>query len=350
MSDSDIGMGRRMLTLQMKGVSRRLGLRAALVTIGAVVLASLVGVVALTLGETDLSVPEVISALLGAGDSRTRLVVIDWRLPRVLAALLLGGALGIAGAIFQSLTRNPLGSPDIIGFDAGAYTGALVVFTTMASGAVQVAVGSLLGGLATAVLVYLLAFRRGFHGFRLIIVGIGLASMLASLNTWIILNADLDVALLASAWGAGSLNAITWEQVSVAAAFLVPIAVAAGVLADRMHLLELGDDTAAGLGLRITRIRVLLVIVGVGLAATVTSVAGPIAFVALAAPQIARRMTRSAGVTLTASAAVGALVLVASDVIAQRLFAPSQLPVGLVTVCLGGVYLIWLLIQEARSR
>jgi iron complex transport system permease protein len=343
-------MGRRMVTLQTAQISRRLGLRATLVTVGVAVTALIVGVIALTLGETVISVPDVVGALVGVGDQRAQLVVNEWRLPRVLAALLLGGALGISGAIFQSLTRNPLGSPDVIGFDAGAYTGALVVFTTMTSGALQVAVGSLAGGLTTALLVYLLAFRRGFHGFRLIIVGIGIASMLASLNVWITLNADLDVAVLASAWGAGSLNAITADQVQMAAVILLPLAVAAAVLADRMHLLELGDDSAAALGMRITPVRILLVIVGVGLTATVISVAGPIAFVALAAPQIARRLTHSAGVTLTASAAVGALGLVASDVAAQRMFAPTQLPVGLLTVCLGGVYLIWLLIQEARSR
>lgn len=345
-----IRMGRRMLTVYTKGFSRRIGLRPLIVTICVLVAALAGGVTALSVGETPLSVWDVGAALFGAGDSRTQLVVLGWRLPRVLAALLLGAALGISGAIFQSLTRNPLGSPDVIGLDAGAYTGALIVFTTLTSGAALVAVGSLAGGLAAAVMVYLLAFRRGFHGFRLIIVGIGIGSMLASLNTWIILNADLNVALLARAWGAGSLNALTWDQLTISATFLLPLIVATIFLADRMHLIELGDDTAAALGVRITPTRVVLVLVGVGLTATVTSVAGPIAFVALAAPQIARRLTRSAGVTITGSAAVGALGLVASDLAAQRLYAPSQLPVGLLTLCLGGLYLIWLLIHEARDR
>jgi iron complex transport system permease protein len=347
---ADIDAGRRTFAVQTRVLSRRVGVRAAVATAAVVLAAIAVGIVALTLGEAVLSVPEVIGALLGTGEPRAQLVVVEWRLPRVLAGLVFGAALGAAGAIFQSITRNPLGSPDIIGFDAGAYTGALIVMTTMSFGAVQLAFGALAGGAATAVLVYILAFRRGFQGFRLIIVGIGIASMLASVNTWIILNADLNLALMASAWGAGSLNAVTWEQVLSALVFLTPLAVGAVLLADRMHLLEMGDDAAAALGVRITSSRVLLVVIGVGFTAVVTSVAGPIGFVALAAPQIARRLTRSAGVTLTAAAAVGALVLTASDIVAQRLFAPTQLPVGLVTVCLGGVYLIWLLIQEARRR
>jgi len=346
----EVDAGRRTWTVQTDQFSRRIGVRAALVTIGALAAALAVGVFALTLGDATFTPTEVLATLFGFGEPRAELVIIDWRLPRVLGGILFGLALGIGGAIFQSLTRNPLGSPDVIGFDAGAYTGALLVITTLGVSVASTAAAALIGGAATALVVYLLAFRRGFTGFRLIIVGIGVASMLASVNTWIILNADLNVAMLASAWGAGSLNLITAEQVGVAACVIVPLAVAVGVLADRMHLLELGDDASAALGVRTGGVRLTLVILGVGFTAVVTAMAGPIAFISLAAPQIARRLTGSASVTLTASAAVGALLLVSSDVLAQRLFAPTQIPVGLVTVCLGGVYLIWLLIQEARRR
>ena len=347
---SDVDAGRRVVTVRREVFSRRIGIRASVVTLSALLLATALGVLALTLGDIVLSVPDVLAALFGTGTPRAELVVLEWRLPRVLAALVFGIALGIGGAIFQSLTRNPLGSPDVIGFDAGAYTGALLIITTVGVSTVSTALAAIVGGAVTALLVYALAFRRGFQGFRLIIVGIAIASMLASVNTWIILNADLNVALLASAWGAGSLNLITIGQVTVAAAFIVPLAIVAAVLADRLHLLELGDDAAAALGVRIGGVRIALIIVGVALTAVVTAMAGPIAFIALAAPQIARRLTGSPSVTLTASAAVGALLLIASDILAQRLFAPSQLPVGIITVCLGGVYLIWLLIQEARKR
>nr|WP_236571196.1 iron chelate uptake ABC transporter family permease subunit [Microbacterium hydrocarbonoxydans] len=349
-SPPDVDAGRRVLTLQSAVFSRRISVRATVVTVGAVLAAAAVGIIALTLGDAPFSPGEVLGALLGVGEPRAQLVIIEWRLPRVLAALLFGTALGLGGAIFQSLTRNPLGSPDVIGFDAGAYTGALLVITTMQISVVSTAAAALAGGAATALLVYLLAFRRGFTGFRLIIVGIGVASMLASVNTWLILNADLRIAMLASAWGAGSLNAITAEQVGIAACVIIPVATALTIFADRMHLLEHGDDTSSALGIRTGGVRLTLVILGVCLTAAVTAMAGPIAFISLAAPQIARRLTGSPSVTLTASAAVGALLLVSSDALAQRLFAPTQLPVGIVTVCLGGVYLVWLLIQEARRR
>ncbi|MCK2028488.1 FecCD family ABC transporter permease [Microbacterium galbinum] len=345
-----VDAGRHVFTPQASFFSRRIGVRATIVALAATALAIAVGVFALTLGDAVFTPGEVVATLLGVGEPRAELVIIEWRLPRVLGALVFGAALGIGGAIFQSLTRNPLGSPDVIGFDAGAYTGALIVITTFGVSVASTAAAALIGGTATALVVYLLAFRRGFTGFRLIIVGIGIASMLASVNTWIVLNANLNVALLASAWGAGSLNLITAEQVGIAACVIIPIAIAVAMLADSLHMLELGDDAATALGVRTGGVRLTLVILGVGLTAVVTAMAGPIAFISLAAPQIARRLTGSASVTLTASAALGALLLVASDVLAQRLFAPTQIPIGLVTVCLGGVYLVWLLIQEARRR
>jgi iron complex transport system permease protein len=339
----------RVIQIDRGPFTRRVRVRGMIATAAIAFLALSLGVLALSLGDFFVPPSDALAALFGVGTPRNTLVVVEWRLPRALLALVFGAALGTAGAIFQSLTRNPLGSPDIIGFDAGAYTGALLVITAGSFGFAATATGSFLGGLAAAVVVYLLAWRGGFQGFRLIIVGIGVSAMLASVNTWLILNADLHLAMMASAWGMGSLNGVGWEQVGPALLFLAPLAVACAVLADRMHLLELGDDAATALGVRTGTIRILLVLVGVGLTAVVIALCGPIAFIALAAPQIGRRLTGSAGVTLTASAAVGAALLIGSDLIAQRLFAPTQLPVGLVTIALGGGYLVWLLIHEARK-
>ena len=342
--------GYRTITLSSRSGTLRLRLRVRYLIVVALLLAAttVAGVLALGTGDYAIAVGDVVRTLFGQGDRRMRLVVLEWRMPRVLLGLVLGAALGAAGAIFQSLTRNPLGSADIIGFDAGAYTGALLVITTVGTGYAMVASAAIGGGLGTAVVVYLIAYRRGFQGFRLIIVGIAVAAMLSSLNTWIMLHADLYMALAAGAWGSGSLNAVGWEQAIPATIVLIPLWVAAAALARRMHLLEMGDDAAVALGVRTHRTRLWLVTLGVALTAVATAAAGPIAFVSLAAPQLARRLTRSAGVTLAASAAMGALLLTASDLAAQRLFAPTQLPVGVITVAFGGVYLIWLLIREAR--
>ncbi|WP_435749259.1 FecCD family ABC transporter permease [Microbacterium sp. PMB16] len=325
--------------------------RRPVIVVAALLLAAAsVAIVSLGVGDYTVPIPDVVATVFGFGDARSHLVVWGWRMPRVLLALALGAALGAAGAIFQSLTRNPLGSPDIIGFDSGAYVGALLVMTTVGTGFVSVAAGALVGGLATALLVYLLAYQRGFQGFRLIIVGIALSAMLASVSTWVILNTDLNIALAASAWGSGSLNTVGWEQTTPAVGILVVLWGAAALLSRGMHALEVGDDAAVAFGVRTGRVRLRLVILGVAFTATATAAAGPIAFVSLAAPQLARRLTRSAGVTLSAAAAMGALLLVVSDLIAQRIFAPTQLPVGVITVALGGAYLIWLLISEARRR
>jgi iron complex transport system permease protein len=346
----DLGRGERVWRTRGDLLSVRVSTRAVVVTAVVVLLALAVAVLALGMGDYVVPVGDVLRALVGAVDGPARTVVVDWRLPRVLLALLLGAALGVSGAIFQSLTRNPLGSPDVIGFASGSYTGALVAMLVVGGGYGAVAGGSLIGGLVTAAAVYLLAYRDGVQGFRLIVVGIGVSALLGSVNTWLVLEAELAQAMMAAVWGAGSLNALGWAHVGptvLALLVLVPVLV---LLGRRAAVLEMGDDAAHALGLAPERTRLALVITGVALTALVTAVAGPIAFVSLAAPQLARRLTRAGGVGLVPAAAMGALLLVVSDVLAQRAFAPTQLPVGVVTVSIGGAYLVWLLVREARRQ
>jgi iron complex transport system permease protein len=330
-------------------ISFRVGLRPLLACIPVLLAALALSVVSLATGEYGLTLAEVGQAFTGEAEGLAKAVVLEWRLPRVLMALLLGAALGMSGGIFQSLTRNPLGSPDIVGFNTGAYTGALAVMLAFGGGYLQIAAGALVGGILTAVTVYLLAYRHGSGGFRLIIVGIGISAMLAAFNHWLILRAELEAAMAAAVWGAGSLNGITWEQAAPAAAVVAVVGIATLFAERAMRMLEMGDDAARALGVRAEPVRLLLLVLGVALTAAATAVAGPIAFVALAAPQLARRITGSAGITLLPSALVGSLLLVASDLAGQRLFAPVQLPVGVVTVCVGGIYLVWLLAREARK-
>lgn len=350
-SRPDLDFGRQTLMVRTPGgaASFRMETRIVLVCFAVLLLSLLLAAVALATGDFAVPLPQVLRALTGGGDPMTQTVVAQWRLPRVLMALVLGAALGMSGAIFQSLTRNPLGSPDIIGFNTGAYTGALLVILAVGGSYWQVAAGALAGGILTALAVYLLAFRRGSHGFRLIIVGIGMSAMLAAFNHWLILQAELEAAMAAAVWGAGSLNGITWEQAGPAVLVVVVVSAAALGVSRRMRMLEMGDDAARALGVRAEPTRLLLLILGVALTAAATAVAGPIAFVALAAPQLARRLCGNAGISLVPSALLGSLLLVASDLAAQRLFAPIQLPVGVVTVSIGGIYLIWLLAREARK-
>ena len=309
----------------------------------------LLAVVALGTGDYPLSVPEVVSALFATDGRFEQTIVLEWRLPRVLVAIVFGAALALSGAVFQSLTRNPLGSPDIIGFATGSYTGALIVITLVGDSYFSTAGGAIVGGLLSAVVVYLLAYRRGVQGFRLIIVGIAVTAILHAVNTWLLLRAQVEVAMAASIWGAGSISLVGWDEAVPAFAVLAVLAVVLLALGGGMRQLELGDDAARAHGVRVEVSRLSLLVVGVALIAVVTASAGPIAFVALAAPQIARRITRSAGLPLVASALTGALLLLAADFVAQHLL-PSAVPVGMVTVVIGGLYLIGLLIGQARKQ
>ena len=353
MRDTAFGLesGPRVIVLRGRTLSVRFRRRTLIAC--AVFGAALVGLalVALGLGDLPLSVDEVVSAFFGGESGIARTVVVEWRLPRVLAAVIFGAALGVSGAIFQSLTRNPLASPDIIGLTAGSYAGGLVVIIVIGAGAgsATVAGGAILGGLIATALVYLLAYRRGIQGFRLIVVGIGISAMLEALSSYLVLRAKLEVAMMASVWGAGSLNPVGWAQLLPAAVVIAVVFLALGFLGGSLRQLELGDDAAKALGSRVERSRLGLIVGAVALTAVVTAAAGPIAFVALAAPQIALRLTRTAGIALVPSALLGALILLASDVVAQHVL-PTVLPVGVVTVVVGGGYLIWLLVHEVRRR
>ncbi|MDR2453999.1 MAG: iron chelate uptake ABC transporter family permease subunit [Bifidobacteriaceae bacterium] len=308
-----------------------------------------VAVAALLLGDYPLTPTQVLAALFGGGDDAlARFFVRQQRAPRVAAAIGVGAALGLSGGIFQSLSANPLGSPDVIGFTVGAATGALIQIVVFPGGPLATAAGAVVGGFATAGAVYLLAWRGGLAGFRLVLVGVGLAASLQGFNALLITRASLTQAQVAAQWLAGSFNATTWGEallIGLAIAVLAPAALALG---RPLGVMVLGDDLGIGLGIRLERRRAELVGVGVALVSLAVAAAGPIAFVALAAPQLAKRLTRTSGIGLAGAGLMGALLVVGSDVVAQRLFAPTQLPVGVVTGTLGGGYLIWLLAREWR--
>jgi len=344
-----VDFGRRVLTVRRRRVAVRLEWRSVIVCAVLALAAAGMAVLALMTGSYQLSPGQVVSALAGGETGLVHEIVVEWRLPRVTAALVFGAALGVSGAVFQSMLRNPLADPGIIGFSEGSFTGALIVVLVVNGTYMQLVGAALVGGMATAVAVYVLAYRRGVQGFRLIVVGIGVSAMLMSLNRWLILQADLEQAIAAAAWNAGSLNGVSWDQVVIGGACVLVLLVLAGMLSRPMRQMELGDDAAASQGVRVSAARLALVVVGVALTATVTAASGPIAFISLVAPQIARRLARTAGITLAPAAVVGALLCLTADYVAQHI-APTPLPVGIITVMLGGGYLGWLLFTEARRR
>jgi iron complex transport system permease protein len=306
-------------------------------------------VVALGTGDFPIAPVDVIKALIGQGDPATTFIVRDLRLPRGLCAALVGVGLALSGAIFQSLTRNPLGSPDILGFAQGASVGALVVLTILAGSGAAVSVGALAGGAVTAALVYVLAFRRGgTSGYRLILIGIAIGYIMLSLIDYLLSRARMEEAEEATRWLLGSLNGRTWEDLVpllISLAILLPLTVPAG---RALRVLELGDDAAHGLGLRVERARLALVGLAVALVSVCVVAVGPIGFVALTAPQIARRLARSPGPALWCSALTGVVIVLAADIAGQHIVPSRALPVGVMTGAFGGLYLAWLLTSEWR--
>ncbi|GAA2220972.1 FecCD family ABC transporter permease [Micromonospora olivasterospora] len=324
--------------------------RAAVVSLVALVIAVVAMVASLTMGDYPLPISDVLTVLTG-GDGSTRrsaYVILELRLPRALAAIAVGAAFGLSGAIVQRVVRNPLASPDIIGINAGAGAAAVFLVVIVAAGPVTVASGALTGALATAVGIYLLSWRRGVTGYRLVLVGIGITAMLTSVTAYLLNTANVYTAEQAAIWLSGSLAGRSWGHVLpvlLAVAVLLPVALR---LAASLRALELGDDLALALGTRAEPARVALLATAVALAAVATAAAGPIAFVALAAPQLARRLVRERGLALVTSAAVGAALLACADLAARRVLAPAELPVGVLTTVLGAPLLIWLLARANR--
>lgn len=346
-----VDFGRRQVILRREpALALRASARSVTVLVALGAVAAVLAVLALGIGEYPVAPAQVVSIVFGLDHSFASVLVLEWRLPRILLALLIGAALGISGAIFQALTRNPLGSPDVIGFDFGAYTGALIAIAALGGGYYTTAVSAVIGGLVTAVVVYLLSYQNGLAGFRLIIVGIAVSAVLSSVCQWIILKIKLHQAVTASIWQQGSLSGLDWAQVYPVLGGLAIAAAMLLVVGPQLPVLQMGDDAAGALGVRPERVRLAYFGIGVLLIAVAAAAAGPISFVALAAPQLARRLTGSPGVGLASAAVMGAFLLLASDLIALTLFAPVELPVGSVTVTLGGLYLVYLLVMQARRR
>ncbi|NHB89119.1 FecCD family ABC transporter permease [Photorhabdus tasmaniensis] len=303
----------------------------------------------MTIGKFNITIEQIITIFWGRGSGTiSEKIIMDIRLPRVLTAIFVGAALGVSGAVFQSISRNALGSPDVIGFTAGAATGAILQIVLFDNSAVQVAIAAVAGGTLTAVIVYLLSLKSGaIGGYRLILIGIGVGSVLSALNGLLLVKGNLDNAVMANLWLAGSLNARTWIHVFpvlMGVVLLVPLVL---LMARKLSIIEMGDDIASQLGIRVERVRLIMIFCAVVLAALATGAAGPIAFVALAAPQLVVRLTRSRNIPVISAALMGACLLLAADLFTQLLPLQAAVPIGLMTGLIGGIYLIWLL---TRSR
>ncbi|MET7402173.1 iron chelate uptake ABC transporter family permease subunit [Dactylosporangium sp. NPDC005572] len=320
------------------------------VVVGAAGLAATAAVAVVSIGQGSFTIApaDVVDVLLGGGTGAQRLVVLDLRLPRILTALLVGAALAASGALTQTFTRNPLASPDVLGVTNGASLGAVavIVLAGPASGAVPLA--ALAGGLVAATLVYLLAWRRGIDGYRLVLVGLGVGEIVQSGVSWFLVRAEIVDAARATVWLNGSVAGADWAQVrplAAALAVLLPVAVATSFT---LQALQFDDDVTRSLGVRLQPARLAVVLTAVALAAAAVSAAGPVEFVAFVVPQIALRLCGGSRPPVLVSAILGALLVSAADLAARTTLPDRELPVGLVTAIVGAPYLLWLLVRTNR--
>lgn len=330
-----------------KSVSFRYRRRSLLLSVLLVLAVLAVGALTLTAGELGLSWPELLALPAGMPDGSSAFVLERLRGPRFLTAVGAGMAFGVAGSLFQTVTRNPLGSPEVVGLTSGAAAGAAA--TVLWPGYLPVPVAAVIGGGLAVALVWL---GTG-HGFarpgKLIVAGIGISAVASALTSLAMTTVGEKQAQGLAFYLNGSLASRSWSHVgtiAVALAVVLPLAV---VLQRRLNLVALGDDLAESLGMRVGRTRTLAVLLAVVLAACAVSVCGPVAFVALVAPQIALRLLGSGAPGVVAPALVGALVLALSDFTVQQIDLGAALPVGIFTAALGSLYLGYLLFTEARK-
>lgn len=304
--------------------------------------------VSLMIGNTYYGPAEVARVILGERVPGASFTVGELRLPRSATAVLVGFAFGLAGSVFQTMLRNPLASPDIIGITWGSSAAAVLGIVILGLPDTAVSFFALVGALVTALAVYLLANRRGFAGARLILIGVGVAAVMQSAVSYVLSRASNWELSTAMQWLAGSINGASWGTVlplAIASAVLVPL-----VLANSgpLEVLRLGDDAAAALGVRVAATRVVLVVAAVALLAFAIAASGPVAFVAFMAAPIAARIVGSGGPLLVPAGLVGALLVLAADLVGQYAFG-SRYPVGVITGALGAPFLIYLLARTSRS-
>ena len=326
--------------------TRRVGLAlAALLTIAFAL--------AMTLGDYPVPLPDLLGALLSPLTGITRpgidFIVLQVRLPRALLAVLSGAAFGLSGAIFQTLLRNPLASPDIIGISQGASAAAVFCIIVLGWSGPPLALGALAGALLTAFAVYALAWRDGVSPYRVVLVGIAMAAILSSTISWLFTRARLADVQEALTWLVGSLGAAGMAQLAPLALALALLVPAAMLLSRGLSALQLGDDTALALGTRVEPTRLGLMLTAVALSAFATAAVGPVAFVAFVAGPIARHLFGATRPGLLPVMLVGAITMLGADLIAQHGFPATQLPVGVVTGLFGALFLIWLLISANRA-
>ncbi|WP_255557058.1 iron chelate uptake ABC transporter family permease subunit [Paeniglutamicibacter sp. Y32M11] len=299
-------------------------------------------------GRHPIEFSDLLAALGGQRVPGVSFMLWEDRLPQATVGILAGAAFGASGAIFQRLLRNPLASPDVIGVGYGASAAAVAGMLFFGAQGLGLSLLAFAGALVVALVIYVIADSGKHTGARLILAGIAVAALLQGIIQYLLTRTDVRNASDALRWLTGSLSASTWERAGLlgcALVILLPLLLPA---ASRLRILELGDDTAAGLGLRVRGTRLGLIILGVALTAVATAVTGPLAFVSFLAGPLALRLCQGRS-HLGAAALTGALLVTAATYLAGNILPETPLPVGVVTGALGAPFLIWVLVRTNKE-
>jgi len=309
-------------------------------------------IVCLSFGGTNIPFRETLLSLVGKNEEASDLIIIQFRLPRILAAILIGAALAVAGAVLQGVIRNPLASPDLLGVTGGASV-AVVAFMTLLTGysihwvpAIAVA-----GAFLTALINYVLAWKKGISPFRLVLIGIGISTAMGALTMFLLISGPAYLAAQVLNWMTGSIYGTNWSYIEVLwpwVAIFIPLSF---LYAKELNVQSLGESTAVGLGSRLQLSRMILLFYSVALAGAAVGVAGMISFIGLLAPHMARRLVgHSYKLIIPLSAVLGAMILLLADLAGRMLFLPLDIPAGVFTAGIGAPFFMYLLFKRKAAR
>ncbi|MFV0480106.1 MAG: FecCD family ABC transporter permease [Anaerorhabdus sp.] len=312
-----------------------------------VLMLSIAIVLMLMLGNTIYPVTDVLQSVLGNTDAQSHFAIQSIRLPRMLAGLLTGFSFGVAGYVFQTMLKNPLANPNVLGITTGSSAGAVFCIVLLQSSRAEISLASIVAGLATTLLIYLLAGRKNFSNSKLILIGIGMQAMLGSFISYLLLISSENNVPSALRWLNGSLNGIQMKELTglfIALCIGIPFLI---IASKKLAILELGDELAVSLGVKVNQTRLLLMLTSVLLVALATALTGPIAFVSFLAGPITKRIVGTGASPLLPSGLFGAILVLFADILGQFAF-QTRVPVGIVTGLIGAPYLIYLLIRMSK--
>ncbi|RED84234.1 FecCD family ABC transporter permease [Cohnella phaseoli] len=333
-------------------MSRRNSRRPLYLLLSLTVLTVFIALICLSIGGANVPLKEVVLSLLGRNDQGSDLIVMKLRMPRILAALLVGAALAVSGALLQGVVRNPLASPDLMGVTGGASVAAVAFMTLFQGYSVHwipvVAIG---GAFVAAAINYVLAWSKGVSPMRLVLIGIGISTAAGALTMFLLISGPAYLAAQVLNWMTGSVYGTNWTYIQALwpwVALFVPLAL---LYAKELNVQSLGDAAAIGLGSRLQLHRIIVIGISVALAGAAVGVAGTLSFIGLLAPHMARRLAgRSHARIIPISALLGANLLMLSDLAGRTLFQPLDIPAGVFTAGIGAPFFLYLLMRRGKAR